>query len=256
MKHIKSVSIALFTLLISGNFLTTNILAQDETSEPTIIEISKDGSEQIQATSKNKEGAQAILQNLERLASDEANKETIISNYEDIGEKRRGFIAQVTSTKDESLRIQSRSGEEFFLAPDQSTTVVRKTEIVTADKIKLSEWFTVDDWLVVIGVEDDGVFLPRRIMISSVSLEPEEQFVERGLVRTLQKTKLELTPSGSDQALSFVVDASTSFQNVDGSDLTLNDFSKEDQVIVVATGSETKKTARIVRSLSYVEAKK
>jgi hypothetical protein len=253
MQSIKYLLVAVFV------FLAATLKVNAQTPEASVsasssakIQITKTSSD-IKANSQEKSGATAILKNLERLTSDEAQKEQIKNNYDEVGEKKKGFIARVVSVKGQSVKV--KTGEsELFLVPDKSTTLVKKDEIVTADTVTMTDWFAVDDWLVVIGVEDGETFLPRRISISAESLEPQEQVMVRGAVKTLNKTKLEAVPSNAVAAESFLITAKTVFQNADGSEVDTKKIVNGTAVLIVGTkASNGSMTAGIVRVLSYLQ---
>lgn len=221
-------------------------------SSSTVIQITREEASP-NATDHERAGAMAILRNLERLAGDSEQKERLGSAYEEVAEKNRGFIARVVGVKDQSIRVSTSKGE-IFLVPDKSTTLVKKSETVTADMVTLAEWFEIDDWLVVIGVENGETFAPRRIVSSPESLEAPEQFMQRFNVKTVQKTKLEAIPSGETAAQNLLITAKTVFQNADGSELDLSDLPKETLVVAMGTvNANGNKTVGVVRALVNIE---
>ncbi|MDR0462799.1 MAG: hypothetical protein LBG64_01085 [Pseudomonadales bacterium] len=247
MKHLKCLLIAVFATFI----LTGVASAESDTNESsTVIEISRE--ENGNQANSSQEGASVILRNLERLASDTEQVQQILENYEEIGERKRGFIARVTSLRDDSLRVETLHGNEQFITPDQSTAIVSGGREARANTINLSEWVDVGDWVVIIGVENNGVFSPRRILISASSLEPETQIVKRGSIVALQRASFELQPVATESAMTFNITGDTTFQNADGTALTVDDFGVDSKVLVVGTSNGEDNTATIIRSLTSI----
>jgi uncharacterized protein (UPF0335 family) len=227
-------------LLLVSHALTTppSLLAQDAT-------LPADAS----ASSQN----QTLLDNLERLTREKDDHETLKDLYADVEAKKRGYIAQVTNIKDKTVRVKNIDGAEQFLTFDKSTTLIRKGQETAADQIEISDWLNIDDWIVVIGVTQDDQFLPRRILISSVSLAPKPKIVKIGSLTSAAATKISYLPRGGNAMEEIKIDRQTKIQDRDGNPLKISQLKEGQEVLVTGVVSSNSSTANTIRVLSVVE---
>ena len=241
----KNLLIILFLTLISSS---VSISAQETSPAATASATEMVIEKKVALNDHDQASAGQILDNLERLAKDPTSSEQIKDQYEDVTNKNRGFIARVTSFKDGALKLSTLTEEEIFITPDKSTTIIKKGQSTTGENLDLSKWFSVDDWLVLIGVQNDDVFSPRRIIISSESLEPEKQFVLRGQIKTFTSKKVDVQILGSSTNVeTFNLDKTINLTNRDNAVLTYKDLSLDAQVILVGTINNDKKTLQTLR---------
>lgn len=220
------------------------VLAQ-ETTESGDVVIEK----KTEISTHDQTATNQILDNLERLAKDPESSEKIKEKYDGVVNKNRGFIAQVTNLKDNALRVQTPDKEDVFITPDKSTTIIKKGKSTTGENLTLSEWFTIDDWLVLIGVQNDDVFSPRRIIISSETPIPEEQFVLRGTMKSSQNKKIEVNILGQEKSESFAIDKNVNLVNQTNETIAVKDLTIEAPVLLVGTIKNDKKTLQTLRLL-------
>lgn len=219
---------SIFTLIIVLSLIVFD-RAQAQTEEATSSEIT------IEKKSKDEENTAQILQNLERLAQDSPQKEQIKEQYQDATLRPRGFIAQIVQLRDDTFKILTLDQKELFITPDKSTTIVKKGQSTTGENYTLTDWFAIDDWLVLIGVQNGDIFQPRRILISSESLAPVETFVYRGTVKDLRKDKVDLTFLGQAETHSFKIDKSINLVDIHNETVALADLTPDTPIIAIGT---------------------
>lgn len=243
----KNLLISFFlTLISSPALISAQETPTDVASSATemVIEKKTNLSEHDQAS------AVRILDNLERLAKDPTSSEQIKGQYEDVTNKNRGFIAQVVSFKDGALKLSTLNQEEIFVTPDKSTTIIKKGQSTSGENLDLSQWFSVDDWLVLIGVQNNDVFSPRRIIISSESLEPAKQFVLRGQIKAFTSKKVDIQIIGTDNVVeTFTLEKTINLTDKDNASLTYKDLSLDASVMLVGTIKNDKKNLQTLRLL-------
>lgn len=233
------------------------LAAQQESSSPTVNDATASDKvveeitiEQKTTDGQTQESTTQILENLERLAKDSSQSEQIKNQYEGVTSKTRGFIAQVTSLKDDSFKITTPSGEELLIVPDKSTTIVKKGESIRGSDATLTDWVAIDDWLVLIGIQSGETFQPRRILVSSDSLSPVDTFVARGVIKTSQSTKLDIEIIGQEnQVETFNLVKNTNLVNADNETITYQDLPAGTPVLLIGTQSGDKKQLQTLRLL-------
>ncbi|MBQ6450075.1 hypothetical protein IJJ08_04225 [bacterium] len=241
---IGSLSVSLLSPVRAQEATDTAVLDTD-VQEPEIetISFTKD-------TSVSEESTSQILQNLENLVRDDNQSEEIINQYDDVISKARGFIGQVSGLKDDAFKITLIGGEELLIAPDKSTVIVKNGETTPGNQAQLSELLAVDDWLVIIGIQNGEVFQPRRIMVSGESLAPSERFVHRGQVKNSQSNKIEVQITGEDNLVeSYPLAKSTQLVDQDNETITYKDVKPGLEVLVIGEQKGTAKTLQTLRLL-------
>lgn len=186
-------------------------------------------------TAESTQTANQILQNLEKLSKNQHQTEEIKDKYEDISTKNRGFVAQITSLKDDSFKIRTPDDEEFFITPDKSTTIIKKGKVTTGDSYTMANWFAIDDWLVLIGTQNGEVFSPRRIIVSSESLAPQKNFVIKGVIKNVTSSKVEIMPINGNSVETFKIDKQTNLLDHHQETITSKDLQLEQKVLLVGT---------------------
>lgn len=193
-----------------------------------------------------------MLENLERLTREKDANEQTRDLYNDVGAKKRGFVAQVVSIKDKTVKVANLDQTEQFLTFDKSTSLISSGKETTADMVDIADWIDIEDWLVVIGVEEDDAFAPRRILISSVDLAPKSKIVKIGTVDTITKTKLTLKTVGNGEeedaeTLELVINNKTVLENDQKETLKITEFKSGDQVMVSGIEGAASNTAKTIR---------
>ncbi len=213
------------------------------TSTAIVLEKKNDVSDQ------EVEAANQILNNLERLVKNTEQKEQLKEEYSDVVEKNRGFIARVVSVKDNTCKVVTFKEEEVLLSPDKSTTLIKRGKSTTGENFTLSEWLNIDDWLVVIGVQSGDVFFPRRIIVSSESLLPEETFVFRAQIKTATAKKVDAYIFNRDQVETFDFSKSTNLVNHLNETISYKDLNINQTVLLIGTIRDGEKTLQTLRTI-------
>lgn len=159
-----------------------------------------------------------------------------------LAQRKRGFIGQVEHVTEESITVTNSKGTQM-ISIDETTTLLKASRKISIDDI------AIDDWLVVMGlVEEDEVFTPVRILVSSSSLRPPNHIVTLGTIVDQSRTTLTLL-SRQNEELSFTLNTDTEYQDQDGKIVDNNEFIQDMQVLAVGARDEDGNTATVIRSL-------
>lgn len=235
MQHRPSFSLKiLFSLLgmmLGANLVLTSVSAQ-ETPEDA------QSSPSAEATAKElKARIKKYVEN---------NTEKIKGAIDQLSQNKRGFIGQVERVTQESISITNTKGTEI-IPVDENVEFIKKGKNIEATDV------AIDDWLVIMGIIEDEIFTPKRILVSSVSLRPRTHVVSMGTIID-QKTKEITILSRKNEEETFVVNAQTEFQNQDGTSASATDLTDDLQVLVVGFEDEDDSpTATKIRSLVDLE---
>lgn len=218
----------LFTLSLLLLFLVTPVTAQEAT----------DSSSSILDDDKKIENMKRYLQN----AADNPNVKKILG---ELSQQKRGFIGQVERVTKENLTLTNSKGTEIISFSDQVTLLKANKEISIDD-------VAVDDWLVVMGLIIDDTFTPKRILVSSTTLRPQNHIVILGTI--IDQTNSELTLlSRQNEEISFDLNKKTQYQDHDGVVSKGSEFIEDLQVLVVGYENDEGKVASVIRTLVPLE---
>lgn len=178
--------------------------------------------------------------------SDEASdssEQTVIDNVKkalqekkdeikDLGsnQRRQAYLAKITRLTEETLTVQTTEGNKII--PLSDAMAIRN--FADQKNLELSK-LAVDDWIAVYGNTNNGIFTPDRIVLYEDDYSPKEHKVMLGSISEIYSNSLAITPRGSDEKISFVLDKNTNYQDSQGKDAQLKDFFPDLQCLVIAS---------------------
>lgn len=218
----------IITLLISFHLSVANANAQENSEEST-------NSAQEQTTKNLKSRIEKVVQE---------KREQIKGVIEKIYQKERGFVAQVQRISENSLTIKNSKGIQILSIDPEKVTILKNNK-----KIELSE-IAIENWVVVMGVEEQDNFTVFRILVSEDSLYPKDYLVMLGSVTSIEKSSLQINPRNATEPISFNLGKNTKYQDLNGEEIQINQLEEESQVLIVGYKTENELTAVTIRSLA------
>ncbi|MBD3279587.1 MAG: hypothetical protein GF390_02645 [Candidatus Pacebacteria bacterium] len=164
----------------------------------------------------------------------EEKKDQIKGTIDDLSQKSYGFIAQVQRLTEETITVENQDGTQI-LAIDDQVTLVKDGQEIELTKV------AVDDWLIIMGYQEDAEFNPKRIVVSSESLRPSPHLVMFGTIKSLSRSKLDLEPrqkQNETEVLSLTLSQNIEFQDLQGETSQTSLFTEGLQVLVVGYQNE------------------
>lgn len=197
--------------------------------------------EATQSSSKDEE----VKINLKKIIQEASKNPNVQKVLGELSQSKRGFIGQVNRVTEESLTLTNSKGTEI-IAFDETVTLLKNNQEISIDEV------AVDDWLVVMGLMIDDAFVPKRILVSSGSIRPQNHLITMGTI--VEQTSKEITVlSRKDEEIKFAISSKTEYQDHDGEAAVSNDFVDDFQVLIVANEDEDGKNANVIRSLVSLE---
>lgn len=197
--------------------------------------------EATQSSSKDEE----VKINLKKIIQEASKNPNVQKVLGELSQSKRGFIGQVNRVTEESLTLTNSKGTEI-IAFDETVTLLKNNQEISIDEV------AVDDWLVVMGLMIDDAFVPKRILVSSESIRPQNHLITMGTI--VEQTSKEITVlSRKDEEIKFAISSKTEYQDHDGEVAVSNDFVDDFQVLIVANEDEDGKNANVIRSLVSLE---
>lgn len=185
------------------------------------------------------------IENIKKYIQKAADNPNVKKVLGELSLQKRGFIGQVERVTEESLTLTNSKGTEIISIDDQ-VKLLKANKEISIDNI------AVDDWLVIIGLIEDDAFSPKRILVSSTSLRPQNHVVMLGTIVDQTASKLTLL-SRQNEEISFDLNKKTQYQDHDGETASSKGFIEDLQVLVVGYENDEGKIASVIRTLVSLE---
>lgn len=196
------------------------------------------------------EATQNLKKRIERVVQD--NQAEIDQVIEDLSSEPRGFIGQVQRLSEEAITLNNPKGTQI-VAVDETVDLTKAGDPIELDDI------AVDDWALVMGMQQGDTFEPISISISSSSLRPKDYTVMLGSISQLSSRTVSIIPrteqaEATNQSLEFRLDTSTSYQDLEGTALNEADLAEDVQVLLVGYVEEDgDRFATAIKALTIIE---
>lgn len=161
----------------------------------------------------------------------------------EISTKKRGFVGPIERVSATSLTIATHKGP-LVLPLDETVKVLKSNKEISITDL------SVDNFVVAIGTEIDGTFMPKYILSSGISEKPKTRVVLLGTLTGIEKSTLTLKTRGTNETKEITVNKSTEYQNSDGSEISLKMLGEDLTILVITTDDEDGLTATTIRSLA------
>ncbi|MDA1079619.1 MAG: hypothetical protein O2840_02940 [bacterium] len=215
------------TLLLIGTFLLSGVLL-------ALPATAQDASDSGRTN-------QEIKKRIDRVI--EEKKQEVEGALAEINTKKRGFVGPIDRVSETSLTIATHKGP--LVLPLSDEVVVRKAN----KKIAITD-LSVGDFVIALGIETDGAFMPKFILSTGSSEKPKDRVVLLGNLTQIDKSTVTLRTRGTDETKEITIGKTTEYQNADGSKIALKLLEEDLTILVVATDDEGELTATTIRSLA------
>ncbi len=184
---------------------------------------------------------QEIKKRIDRVI--EEKKQEVAGALAEINTKKRGFVGPIDRVSETSLTIATHKGP-LVLPLSESVKVLKNNKEAAVTDL------SIGDFVVALGIETDGTFMPKFILSSGSSEKPKERLVLLGTLTDIGKSNLILMTRGTNETKDITISKSTEYQNADGSEVSLDLFEEDLTILVVATDDEGDLAATTIRSLA------
>ncbi|NCN24046.1 MAG: hypothetical protein COU65_01495 [Candidatus Pacebacteria bacterium CG10_big_fil_rev_8_21_14_0_10_42_12] len=166
-----------------------------------------------------------------------------------ISTKKRGFVGKIDRVTSETITLETHKG--VLIVPlSANVSVTKNGKDVTIDDI------AVDEWAITLGVEENGTFEPRFVLVSSKSLRPPEPVVLLGTLKSLTSKELVIVSRSDSEEKSITVTKNALFEDSDGTEIDSEMFEKDLTVLVTGFQDEDGITGTTIRSLAPLSKEK
>lgn len=138
---------------------------------------------------------------------------------------KRGFIGRIDRVSEEAITLVNAKGTQVIpLSPE--------LELVKDDQEANIEDLAVDDWVTVLGIQNDKDFEPLRIVISEDQLSPRPQVVAIGSIASFNSSQVTLKSRQDDSEVEFDLNNNTDYKNIEDEDIAIADLFEDMQCLI------------------------
>jgi len=209
---------------------------------PTISTLKAQEIEEEQAENSS-ETTNTLRERIEKIVEQQKEKtESVLGEYPN---QMRGFVGQVTRVSETTLTLDNR-GVTRVVPLDENVILMRDDSEVAFDTIE------IDSWTTVLGIMDNDSFSPKKITFTKNSLLPNPHVVHLGIIRNIKTRSLDFQPRGQEEIITIDLTNNTEYQNSEGEIIDLDEFIKDDQILLIGYQDNSDTVATVIRALAPV----
>lgn len=173
----------------------------------------------------------------------EQRKDQVKGVIDKIGQKKRGFIAEVERVTQNTVTVKNQKGTQILIiTPD--IVIVKENKKATLDDI------AVGDWVMAMGYMNQEDFTLKRLVVSSQSLMPPIFDTTVGALQSFTRTQAVLLPRHAEKPVTFLFAPTTRYQDFQGKTTTQSSLKTDNQYLVISSSNKDQQTATLFRSLA------
>jgi len=192
--------------------------------------------------SASEQSTQNLKTRIEKVVQEK--REQIKGVIEKIYQKKRGYIAQVQRVSTGSITIKNAKGIEILPIDEQNVTILKNNKEISLDEI------AVENWVIIMGLQEQDSFTLKRILVSDENLWPKDFHVAIGTVEKIDSRKIQIFLRNNQERAEFLIDKNTKYQDLNGNDITLKVIKPETQVLIIGYKDASTTTATTIKSLA------
>lgn len=192
-------------------------------------------------TGSNSETTDNLRERIEKIVEEQREKVQTLLGQED--RIRQGFIGEITRVSSETLALNIL-GATRIIPLDSTVEIVQGTTPIQPEAIEVGNWATV------MGVRQQDSFSPKKIILSRTSLRPRTPVIYLATLRDIKTNALDFQPRGLEEVMTITLTRTTQIQDNSGEETTINNFSVDDQVLLVGLRAEDRTTLTVMRALA------
>jgi len=199
-------------------------------SAPVVLKAQESASPSSEVTTQN------LKDRIEKIVNEK--KEEIQDAVNNLEQKKRGFICEITRISENSLSVKNSKGSQILSLTDQ-------VEFKKGSKIIKFDQLEVGNWLVVMGIEENQVFSPLRILVSETSLQPTPRKVILGTITKVGSTSVAIKARTGSEEISLNLDKNSLLEDLNEKEISLKQVEENTQALVIMTDNEKSLVRRL-----------
>lgn len=185
----------------------------------------------------------ATIQGIKKIIQENISSDKVMGAIDNLINKNVGMIGKVTRITDSAISLSNQSGTKI-LPIDQSITITKDNKEIGVTDI------AVDNWVTVLGKEDDNTLTPKFIFVSTKDLRPRTQFTSIATITKIEKNSITVLPrSGGEERVITLVKA-TKYEDASGETIKVTTLTNDVTVLITGYVTDTGIEAATIRSLA------
>lgn len=178
-----------------------------------------------QAQTEKEASEESRILNIKKVIQDK--KVELGQNNQQTNHRKQAYLAQVKRVSAETLTVLN---EQLSIV----IPVCEELEIIKAEKTIALDQIEVDDWVVVYSILEEDAPKVVKIIVTDKDFSQTERKIMLGAIVEIYSSNLLFDSRTGETDLSFLLNKDTQYLDVNGDEITFNDFYPELQCLIVA----------------------
>lgn len=169
----------------------------------------------------------AAIENIKKVIEKNISTDKVKEAFVQVFRQKRGVIGQVTRVTENMITLSS-ADTTIIVSTTDATTIVEGTNELGVEDI------AVDDWLSVVGFDDDGTFEPVEITVLEEDPYPQDVVTVIGSIETIEDNNITVVSRKNSNTIAFTITDSSRIEDATGKELTADELQEDLTCLVVA----------------------
>ncbi|MEA2056677.1 MAG: hypothetical protein U9O78_03140 [Patescibacteria group bacterium] len=155
----------------------------------------------------------------------EEKKEQVKDKVEEFSQKKRGFIGRIDRVSEEAITLENRKGTQIIPFNDELALTKNNDEVSVED-------LAVDDWVTVLGFQEETNFSPIKLIVSEDDLNVRPQIVEIGSIVDFDQKQVTIKTRDGGSEIEFQIKKTTLLEDSNSEEFSTSDLFEDMQCLI------------------------
>ena len=180
---------------------------------------------QAQTTDEVEASEESTILNIKKVIQDKQAE--LGQNSQENNQRKQAYLAQVKRVSAETLTVLNDQLNIIIPVTDD-LAIIKDEKTIDIDQIE------VEDWVIVYSVVEKDTANVKRILVSDKDFTQVERKIMLGTIVEIYSSNLLFDARTGEENLSFLIDKNTQFFDLNGDEISINDFYPDLQCLIVA----------------------
>lgn len=180
---------------------------------------------QAQTTDDAEASEESTILNIKKVIQDKQAE--LGQNSQENNQRKQAYLAQVKRVSAETLTVLNDQLNIIIPVTDD-LAIIKDEKTIDIDQIE------VEDWVIVYSVVEKDTANVKRILVSDKDFTQVERKIMLGTIVEIYSSNLLFDARTGEENLSFLIDKNTQFFDLNGDEISINDFYPDLQCLIVA----------------------
>lgn len=180
---------------------------------------------QAQTTDDMEASEESTILNIKKVIQDKQVE--LGQNAQQNNQRKQAYLAQVKRVSAETLTVLNNQLNIVIPVTDD-LAIIKDEKMIDIDQIE------VEDWVIIYSIVEEETVNVKRIMVSDKDFTQVERKIMLGTIVEIYSSNLLFDARTGEENLSFLIDKNTQYFDINGDEVSFNDFYPDLQCLIVA----------------------